>query len=124
MDDNIRFMTIAQNPTIGTASRSIRLKMAASSIGVLTGDDLLQFATTSSSTNNITLEKTATLLSQTVVRTLPNGAIASSASSATAQVELTIPTIADDTYAGIVVTPSADTSWLMYAASVFVEFAR
>lgn len=123
-DDNIRMLVAAQHPTLGSTSRRLDLTFSTTAIGVVSGSKGLGFSNTSSSSNNVNIEKLATLLSETTIRSNNVGSFSAATYQTFSQTELTIPTITADTYTGIVVTPSADTSWLIYAASVYVEFAR
>lgn len=123
-DDNIRLLFAAQHPTLGTATRRVDINFATTSGGVVAGSSGLGYLSGNGTNNNINVEKMATLTGPVNSRS-NNVSLAGVATSTNSlQANLTIPTIADDIYAGIVVTPSADTSWLMYAATVYVEFAR
>lgn len=124
IDDNLRLMLTAQHPTLGTATRRVDINFATTSGGVVAGSRGLVYLSGSGTNNNINLEKVGTHVSNTVLRS--NGAGLANTGTATtgAQAENTIPSIASDLYAGLVITPSVDTSWLVFNATVYVEFAR
>lgn len=123
-DDNIRLIAAAQHPTLGTVARRLDLNFATTSAGVVAGSKVLGFSHANGSNNSINIEKLATFTNETTSRGNNVGVANSGTNNNLTQTELTIPTIDSDNYVGIVVTPSTDTSWLLFAASVYVEFGR
>lgn len=122
--DNVRLMLISQHPTIGAVSRNIALRVATTQGGVVAGSVITQFSHASGTNNNIGIDKFCTFLDETKARTTAGSQASSGVAGTTAQVTFTLPSIANGLHMGLVVTPSSDTSWLMFAASIYVEFAR
>lgn len=123
-DDNIRLLSLSQHPTIGSVFRTIDVRAAITANGVVGGSIVLRFGHSNSSNNNTSIDKFGTLLNNTTIRTNANSITSGGSTTTTLQTENIIPDISQDSYWGMVVSPSADTSWLMYGASVYVEFAR
>lgn len=121
--DNIRLIATATHPTSGTAARTINLRMSSDLASILTGAKAIFFSQTSASTIYMSIDKFATFTTATVARGASQYVPTSATQTTNTQYEVTVPTIASDTFFGITATPSADTSILMFSASVYVEFA-
>lgn len=122
-DDNVRLLSFSQHPSIGTGTRSIYARCATTSNGVIAGSDVVGFGHANASNNNSVIDKFATLMSNTQLKSGNNGMVGAY-TSASPIASKTIPSVESDLYMGLVITPSADTSWLMFGASIYVEFAR
>lgn len=124
IDDNLRLMLTGQHPTLGTATRRVDINFSTTSGGVVAGSSGLGYLSGNGTNNNINLEKVGTHVSNNVLRSNGAGLVNSGTANTVVQVENTIPSIVSDLYAGLVITPSTDTSWLLFNATVYVEFAR
>lgn len=123
-DDNVRLLLIAQHPTIGTANRRVDLRLAATVGGVIGGTPINGFAHSNSSNSQLSMDKYCTFVNETTSRSSATSQANSGVTTTSSQVSNTLPSIANDLHMGIVVAPSSDTSWLLFAASAYVEFAR
>jgi len=124
VDDNIRIMYLCTHPTISTGTRSVNLRLSTTEAGIIAGASINGMTEANSSNNSKVIEKVSTLTSETNVRRSATS-LAGAAATSAAQVDVTVSNVTtNDLFAAVTVAPSADTSILMFAASVYVEFAR
>lgn len=123
-DDNVRLLLIAQHPTIGTVNRRVDLRLATTVGGVIGGTSINGFSNANSSNSQLSMDKYCTFVNETTSRSSAVSQATSGVTTTSAQTSVTISSIANDLHMGLVVTPSSDTSWLVFAASAYVEFAR
>lgn len=121
--DSLRFTAAFAHPTIGSAARSLRYRIAATPDGLAAGADVAAMVYTSSSNINVMTDKVTAVTSTTGLRRGTN-AQPGAYFGPGALVDATIPSLTEDTWIGLYAWPGADTSILLYQAALTLEVGQ